>query len=150
MAIAKSAIEGSGRSLMFSAAYYTGRNNEDHQEMPGGIGPVSKTTASACGRVDREITSARNTNEIFYNLDSHRVFYDTADGFLYFVDSPGGIVRQTISASLQGMNSRTAIEQIYLDPHKYFNGANRVRMAGREADTLLIALRLAGVRTTVR
>lgn len=118
--------------------------------MPGGVGPVSATTASACSRADRAITSARNATEIFFNLDHRRVFYDRAERALYFVNSPDGVVTQTIGASLSGLNSNAVIEQIYLDPHKCFNGARRVRLGDGEADTLLIALRLAGVRTTVR
>ena len=118
--------------------------------MPGGVGPVSKTTITASSRTDRTITSAKNTNEIFYNLDNRRVFYDRAERFLYFVDAQDGLVTQTISASLTGLGSKAAIEQVYLDPHQYFNGARRVRLDAAHADTLLIALRLAGVRTTVR
>lgn len=118
--------------------------------MPGGVGPVSAATVSACSRADRSIASARNANEIFYNLDNRRVFYDRAGQLLYFVDAPDGVVSQTIGASLTGLNSRATIEQVYLDPHKCFNGARRVRIDADHVDTLLIALRLAGVRTIDR
>jgi len=117
--------------------------------MPGGVGPVSSATVSACSGKDRKIASVRNANEIFYHLDSRRVFFDAGEGFLYFVDSPDGMVEQTISASLIGLESTNTIEQVYLDPHKCFNGARRVKLAEAHADTLLIALRLTGVRTTV-
>ena len=135
---------------MFTAAFYAGRKNDEDKTMPGGIGPVSTATASACTRTDRPIAAVRNANEIFYNLDNRRVFFDRAEGFLYFVDLPDGAVTQTISASLAGLRSTAAIEQVYLDPHKCFHGARRVRLGDDHANTLLVALRLAGVRTTVR
>ena len=118
--------------------------------MPGAIGPVSVATISACNRRDRQITSANNANEIFFNLDNRRVFYDSAAGHLYFVDSPGGLVMRTVCASLTGLGSRATIEQIYLDPHKCFSGARRIALIATHANTLLVALRLAGIRTTIR
>ena len=117
--------------------------------MPGGVGPVSIKTTSACASRDRRIASAKNPNEIFFNLDNRRVFYDSAEGHLYFVDSADGIVTQTVSASLAGLRNPVAIEQVYLDPHKCFHGARRVQLNGAHANTLLIALRLAGIRTTI-
>lgn len=136
---------------MFSAARYAGQSNDSQKKtMPGGIGPVSIETISACAGRDRRIASAKNPNEIFFNLDNRRVFYDSAEGHLYFVDSPDGIVMQTVSASLAGLQHPPSIEQVYLDPHKCFHGARRVKLGEADANTLLIALRLTGIRTTIR
>ena len=118
--------------------------------MPGGIGPVSDATLSACTGQDRTFTSKKNANEIFFNLDQRRVLYDGVEGYLYFVDATNGIVSQTLQAALSGLGRPPSVEQIYLDPHKFFSGARRVRLTPTDADTLLVALRLAGVRTTVR
>ena len=135
---------------MFSAARYAGQCNDNQKKaMPGGVGPVSDKTISACTGRDRRIAPAKNPNEIFFNLDNRRVFYDGAEGHLYFVDSPDGIVMRTVSASLAGLHNQSAIEQVYLDPHKCFHGARRVKLGEAHANTLLIALRLAGIRTTI-
>ena len=135
---------------MFSAARYAGRNHADQKPVPGGVGPISDTIISACASRDRPIASAKNANEIFFHLDNRRVFYDSAACHLYFVDSPDGLVLQTVSASLAGVQSLVTIEQVYLDPHKCFNGARRVKLQPEHANALLIALRLAGIRTAIR
>ena len=135
---------------MFSAARYAGRKLEDQKTMPGGVGPISDTTISACASRDRPVAPPNNANEIFFNLDNRRVFYDSAACHLYFVDSPDGLVLQTVSASLAGLQSHVTIEQVYLDPHKCFNGARRMKLQPGHANALLIALRLAGIRTTIR
>jgi hypothetical protein len=134
---------------MFSAAYYAIRNSDEADTMPGGIGKVSKAVATAGNRSDRVIARTRNANEIFYNLDSRRVFYDTESCLLYFVDSDEGQVARTIRATLEGVDRNARIEQVYLDPHRCFNGARRVRLTEAQVAPMLVALRLAGVRTTV-
>ena len=117
--------------------------------MPGGVGKVSNTVVTAGNRSDRRIARIRNTNEIFYNLDSRRVYYDTESCLLYFVDSDQGEVCRTIRAALDGIKGNSGIEQVYLDPHKCFNGARRVRLTAAQVAPLLVALRLAGIRTTI-
>jgi len=118
--------------------------------MPGGIGPVSQTTMSACARGDRAIATVRNANEIFYNLDGRRVYYDSAENWLYFVDAPQDPVIRTITAALGGMGAAVVIEQLHLDIHRTFNAARRVALGSGQAGAVLIALRLAGVSVTIR
>ena len=118
--------------------------------MPGGIGPVSRTTILACACRDRQIAPVENANEIFFNLDSRRVFYDRSECLLYFVDTPQGPVAATIDAALGGLNSAAVMEQMHLDPHRLFNGACCVRLANEHAEVVLVALRLAGIRATIR
>jgi len=118
--------------------------------MPGGIGKVSETMASACCRQDRVIDSVKNANEIFFHLDGRRVYYDTTERYLYFVDSPQDLVMRTVRASLAGMRAAVVIEQLHLDTHRYFNGARRVALTDGQAQTVLTALRLAGVSATIR
>jgi hypothetical protein len=100
-------------------------------------------------RTDRDIAEVRNPNEVFYNLDSRRAYYDSGEGFLYFADSQGTL-SDIINRSLEGLQSRPLVEQVYLDPHQYFTGAQRIRLDTEQAKTLLVALRLAGIRTTMR
>jgi hypothetical protein len=39
---------------------------------------------------------------------------------------------------------------MHLDRHKFFNGTRRIRLTKQQADTVLVALRLSGVRTTIQ
>ena len=117
--------------------------------MPGGIGPVDQKTLSACSGHDRVITSVSNANEIFFHLDGRRVYFDRAAGYLYFVTGADDRVARTIAASLAGLHCTPAFEQLHLDSHGLFNGPRRVALSLRQADTVLIALRLSGVRATV-
>jgi hypothetical protein len=105
---------------------------------------------TACARRGRAIAAVRNANEIFYNLDSRRVYYDSAESWLYFVDAPQDPVKNIITAALRGMGVAAVIEQLHLDTHRFFNAASRVSLGGGQADTVLIALRLAGLGVTVR
>jgi len=118
--------------------------------MPGGIGKVSETMVSACSGNGRAMASVKNANEIFYNLDSRRVYYDRAERYLYFVDAPQDLVMRTIRASLAGMREVLEFEQLHLDKHRYFNGARRVGLIEEQAKTVLTALRLVGVTAIVR
>ncbi|MCG6863716.1 MAG: hypothetical protein LJE70_21040 [Chromatiaceae bacterium] len=117
--------------------------------MPGGVGPVSQTTVLACTRQDRAIPSVQNANEIFYHLDSRRVLFDRGNGFLYFVNSSDGLIAGMIRAALTGMQCTFEIEQMHLDRHRFFTGARRIRLTAHQADTVLVALRVAGVRTAI-
>ena len=78
------------------------------------------------------------------------MFYDNGGCYLYFVDSPQELIEKTIRAALAGLRSNAVVEQLYLDSHKIFIGARRVRLAEKHAETVLVALRLTGVRTTVQ
>lgn len=117
--------------------------------MPGGIGPVDEATIAACTRQDRVVGPPANANEIFYHLDGRRVFYDRAGALLYFVGAPGDHVGSTIARVLAGMGREFACAQLHLDAHGFFAAAHCVALGTPQADPVLIALRLAGIRTTV-
>lgn len=118
--------------------------------MPGGTGPVNRATLAACAAQDRALAALGSANEIFFNLDSRRVYYDRAACYLYFVADPQDTVVRTIRSALAGMHAVPVIEQLHLDAHRFFNGARRVGLVGAQAATVLVALRLAGVRATIR
>ena len=113
------------------------------------IGPVSQATLLACSRRHRAIASVKNANEIFYHLDSRSVFFDRGERYLYFANSPQGLIAQTIRAALTCLHGNPEIEQLHLDQHKFFTGARRLRLSKEQADTVLVALRLVGVRTQI-
>lgn len=118
--------------------------------MPGGTGPIDGAMLAACAAQDRALASLGNANEIFFNLDSRRVYYDRATCYLYFVADPQDLVVRTIRSALAGMHGAPVIEQLHLDAHRFFNGARRVGLVGKQAAAVLVALRLAGVRATIR
>lgn len=118
--------------------------------MPGGVGKVSERVISACSRQDRAIASVRNASEIFFHLDSRHAYYEEAERCLYFVNSPQGLVKRTLLASLAGVRHPPVIEQLHLDRHRFFNGACRAVLSDGQAETVLVALRLAGIAVTIR
>ncbi|MCP5429660.1 MAG: hypothetical protein H6962_05375 [Chromatiaceae bacterium] len=118
--------------------------------MPGGTGPVSASTIAACTRQDRAIAPVVNANEIFFNLDARRVFYDGGTSQLYFVGTVQELVPRTIRATLAAQCLPPVFEQLHLDCHHLINGAQRVTLGWEQVDAVLVALRLVGVRTTVR
>ena len=117
--------------------------------MPGGVGRVSEGVLSAGSRRVRSMVAVGNANEIFYHLDANRVCFDAVAGCIYFVDSPGGQVRETILSTLAGLRSAVTVEQLHLDTHRFFDGARKVRLTGVQAGIVLVALRLAGVAVTM-
>ena len=118
--------------------------------MPGGIGAVSSTVESASTRGDRGPALFANANEIFFHLDGRHVFFDRAGGYLYFVDSPQGVIARTVSGVLAGMAATPVFEQLHLDVHRLFTAARRVALDAAQAHGVLIALRLVGVGATLR
>jgi hypothetical protein len=118
--------------------------------MPGGIGPISESTLSACTARDRVIAAVDNANEIFFHLDGRRVYYDSSERFLYFVATAAQTVPRTILSTAAGVQGPVVFEQLYLDANRFFDGACRVALTRRQAHAVLVALRLAGVRATIR
>ncbi len=118
--------------------------------MPGGIGPVTDATITACAARDRVLAPVANANEIFFHLDGRRVFYASDQGWLYFVATADDLIGRVIVHALAGMCSPLDFEQLYLDINHCFPGARRVALDRQQFETVLVALRLAGVRATIR
>lgn len=116
--------------------------------MPGGIGPVNRATLAACAGGDRRLATLFNANEIFFNLDARRVYYDRGAQALYFVDTPEDLVGKTLRAVLADTAAAPVIEQLHLDSHGFFGAAHRVGLPGDQASAVLMALRLVGVRVS--
>jgi hypothetical protein len=117
--------------------------------MPGGVGKVSETMLSAAAGVRRSITPLHNANEIFFNLDARRVYYDSSARYLYFVDTPADLVAGTIRAVLGDRQDALSIEQLHLDSHRFFTAARRVVLHRGQAHGVLVALRLAGIAVVI-
>ena len=119
-----------------------------HQD-PDLIGPVSNKTLSACTRHERAIGALGGSNEIFFNLDARRVYFDRSLGHLYFCATQDDLIPATLRAVFSGMGSGIVVEQLHLDEHRCFNAARRVTLSADQAGAALVALRLAGVRATI-
>jgi hypothetical protein len=113
--------------------------------MPGGIGPVSRAVINAGSKGARERVAFKNTNDIFYHLDSNCVYYDRTCLALYFVNSCDGAISRTIRSVLSGLGNEAAFEQLHLDQHKLFSAACCIRLTDEQLVPVLIALKLGGV-----
>ncbi|MCG6965702.1 MAG: hypothetical protein LJE59_04275 [Chromatiaceae bacterium] len=118
--------------------------------MSGGIGAIGEAAMSASAGQDRSIASVNNANEIFYHLDGRHVFFDSGTGQLFFVDAPQGLIASTVQSAMAGMRATPVFEQLHLDIHRLFSAARCVALSTQQADAVLVALRLVGVRATVR
>jgi len=119
--------------------------------MPGGIGHVDRTTAHACrtARADSPLLPGAGEAEIFHRLSLGKACYACQKESLYFVESRYAPVGGILRSVMEGLGNPAVIEQLHLDAHQLFCGARRLRIAPQDADTVLIALRLAGIEITV-
>ncbi len=111
--------------------------------MPGGSGPVAGNILKA-GGTNRRVTAVSASTgeaELFYMLRTGSVYYDPRQAGLYFVDSHHAPVPALVSSVL---GRPLEIEQLHIDRHGFFSGARRAQLAPREAEPVLVALRLAG------
>lgn len=115
------------------------------------IGPVDSNCAKALCRTHRDVHLSATVDElrIFYNLAMDRVHYFPRRNALYFVDSVYVSVPEIIGSVLTGMNAPPAVEQLYLDDKRYFKAGKRVLLPPRQANAVLVALRLEGIQITI-
>lgn len=115
--------------------------------MPGAIGPVTQGVIDTGAQSNSVSVVFKNTNDIFYHLDSNRLYYDRTSLTLYFVNSGDGMISRTIRAVLSGLGNKAVFEQLHLDQHKLFSAACRIRLTDEQSAPVLTALKLGGVRT---
>ena len=120
--------------------------------MPGGgPGSISKALASVLRCNDRSTGLGVDANpvEIYYNLGMDRVHYVPQENWLYFADSKHFPVLVTIESVFAGLQAELEVEQLYLDVHGYYKGAQRIQITRQQADAVLVALRLKGVKISI-
>lgn len=119
--------------------------------MPGGIAQVDRDTAQACKGTGaaRSIPAECGEAEIFYRLALGRVCYSRVRACLYFVHSAHIPVAEILGAVMRGQGTTATVEQLHLDPHGVFRGARRVPLPAARAETVLAALRLAGIQVSL-
>ncbi|MCP4283438.1 MAG: hypothetical protein GY792_03155 [Gammaproteobacteria bacterium] len=119
--------------------------------MPGGIGPVDSDCAQALCQTQREVSLPASADElrILYNLSMDRVHYFPQRNAIYYVDSRHIPVQQTILTTLGKSASDMTITQLYMDQLGFFKIGKRATLHAQHATTVLVALRLKGVRVSV-
>ncbi len=120
--------------------------------MPGG-GPGSISPELADGlRCNDRTTGLRadaNPVQIYYNLGMDRVHFVPQTNQLYFTKSEHFPVVDIIQSVFVGLGCKPDIEQLYLDEHGYYKGAQRLSLSTEQANTLLVALRLKSIKISV-
>lgn len=102
-----------------------------------------------CTDRDTGLLANASPNEIYFNLGMDRVHYVPQKNALYFASSRHFPIIETIEAVYKGFGLAPEIEQLYMDVHGYYKGAQRVVMSDKTANTLLVALRLKGIKISI-
>ena len=119
--------------------------------MPGGIGSIDQKLAQGLRCNDRltGLNADASPREIYYNLGMDRVHYVPHSGHLYFPHSSYFPIRETLEQVFLGLNCSLDIEQLFMDEHGYYKGAQRVPLQGKHVSTVLVALRLKGIKISI-
>lgn len=98
----------------------------------------------------RRLTLDKDSGEvqIVYNLGIGRVHYSPQTRYLYFCNSYAAEIRDTIEAVHQGLRLKCEIELVYLDVHRCFPAASRVRLQPETLTPVCVALRMQGVQVS--
>ncbi len=119
--------------------------------MPGGIGSIDEKLAQGLRCNDRATGLKANAShqEIFYNLGMDRVHYVPQKQLLYFPHSSFFPILETLVSAHKGLKRSLKIEQLFLDKHGYYKGAQRIVLPASAADAVLVALRLRGIKISI-
>ncbi len=119
--------------------------------MPGGIGSIDRKLAQGLRCTDRAtgLNADASHREIFYNLGMDRVHYVPQKQFLYFPRSSYFPILDTLESVHKGLKNPLEIEQLFMDEHGYYKGAQRVSLSSKTANAVLVALRLRGIKISI-
>ena len=119
--------------------------------MPGGIGSIDEELAQGLRCTDRAtgLTAGASHTQIYFNLSMDRVHYVPQAQFLYFPHSSYFPILETLKAVYAGLEIRLEIEQLFMDEHGYYKGAQRIAMSDKSARAALVALRLNGIKISI-
>ena len=101
--------------------------------------------------IDRDtgLHSNASANEIYFNLGMDRVHFVPQKNRLYFAKSSHFPINESIAAVYKGFDTEPEIEQLYLDIHGYYKGAQCILMRSEIANSILVALRLKGIKISI-
>lgn len=119
--------------------------------MPGGIGSIDQQLALNLRCNDRAtgLGIDASPTEIYYNLGMDRVHYVPQTGVLYFPHSSYFPILKTLQAVYRGADTPLEIEQLFMDRHGYYRGAQRTTLPVKLANAVLVALRLKGIKISL-
>ena len=119
--------------------------------MPGGIGSIDQELALGLRCNDRltGLHADASPREIYYNLGMDRVHYVPQTGFLYFPHSSYFPILETLERVFQGLRCSLHIEQLFMDEHGYYKGAQRVSLLQEHAAPVLVALRMNSIKISI-
>lgn len=119
--------------------------------MPGGIGSIDQKLAQGLRCTNRAtgLTTHASHNEIYFNLGMDRVHYVPQTHHLYFPHSSYFPILATLEAVYRGFRTQLEIEQLFMDQHGYYKGAQRIIMPTEIANAVLIALRLNSIKISI-
>ena len=119
--------------------------------MPGGIGSIDLELALNLRCNDRATGLGLDASptEIYYNLGMDRVHYVPQTRSLYFPHSSYFPVLETLEAVFRGADTELEIEQLFMDRHGYYKGAQRTIVPASLTAAVLVALRLNGIRISL-
>lgn len=100
---------------------------------------------------DRATGLDTNANhiQIYFNLGMDRVHYVPQASFLYFAKSTHFPIHDIIEAVYAGLGKSARIEQLFLDEHGYYKGAQRIILQADAVNAVLVALRLRGIKISI-
>jgi hypothetical protein len=90
-----------------------------------------------------------NPVQIYFNLGMDRVHYVPQASLLYFANSSHFPIQDIIDAVYAGFGETPKIEQLFLDEHGYYKGAQRVEMTTDNARAVMVALRLRDIKISI-
>ncbi len=119
--------------------------------MPGGIGSIDQQLALNLRCNDRAtgLSVDASPTEIYYNLGMDRVHYDPQTNSLYFPHSSYFPILATLKAVFHGADTELEIEQLFMDRHGYYKGAQRTVVPQPLTSAVLVALRLNGIKISI-
>ena len=117
----------------------------------GGSGSIDRALARdlCINSRDAGLDEAADPVRIYYHLAMDRVHYVPQQSRLYFTNSKHYPVLATILAVYQGAGETPVVEQLFLDEHGYYKGAQCIKLAATCVEAVLVALRLKGIKISV-
>jgi len=102
-----------------------------------------------CSDRDTGLSENADPVQIYFNLGMNRVHYVPQTCILYFANSSHFPIQNIISAVYAGCEETPQIEQLFLDKHGYYKGAQRIEMSAETARAVMVALRLRGIKISI-
>ena len=102
-----------------------------------------------CSDRDTGLSENADPVQIYFNLGMDRVHYVPQASLLYFAKSSHFPIQDIIFAVYAGCKETPQVEQLFLDKHGYYKGAQRIKMSAETGRAVMVALRLRGIKISI-